>query len=68
MLLYLDAALVRYCADYEGFLFGDGGNRPVPEAVLRRELMALRNLIQREGYGPREVATSPLLLQELCRA
>jgi len=44
MLIYLDANIVQYCADYEDFIFGDGALPSGTKARLRRELSALRTL------------------------
>jgi hypothetical protein len=46
MLIYLDANIVQYCADYEDFIFGDGALPSGTKAKLRRELYALRTLVE----------------------
>jgi hypothetical protein len=48
MLIYLDANIVQYCADYEGFIFGDEALPLTIAAKLRRELIALRQLVELE--------------------
>ena len=48
MLIYLDANIVQYCADYDDFIFG---NDPIPPGIKARvikELVALRELIEIE--------------------
>lgn len=65
MLIYLDANIVQYCADYEEFLFGDQANCPVQEPRLRAELHALRNLIELEQLGNWTFAASEDLFSEL---
>ena len=65
MLIYLDANVVQYCADYGDFVFGVTADCPASEPVLRRELLALRELVRIEQFGAWEFATSPLLLKEI---
>jgi hypothetical protein len=48
MLIYLDANIVQYCADYEDFIFGHGALPSGTKARLRRELSALRTLVEIE--------------------
>ena len=48
MLIYLDANIVQYCADYGDFIFG---HDPLPSGVsaqMRRELVALQRLVEIE--------------------
>jgi hypothetical protein len=65
MLIYLDANIVQYCADYEDFLFSDQTDCPVGEPKFRRELHALRQLIHLEQFGNWTFAVSAELLSEL---
>ena len=46
MLVYFDANIVQYCADYEDFIFGEGATQPVNDARLLKELVALRRLVE----------------------
>jgi len=46
--MYLDTNIVQYCADYEDFIFGDGTLPSGTKAKLRRELSALRKLVEIE--------------------
>jgi len=66
MLIYLDAMIVQYCADYEGFLFR-GELLPARNKPLVRELQALQKLIELEQFGHWEFAASGHLLDELHR-
>jgi len=66
MLIYLDANLVQYCADYEEFIFGDSSTSPVNDAKLLRELTALRRLVEIEQLGTDWTFAAPLhLMNEL---
>jgi len=65
MLIYLDANVVQYCADYGDFVFEVTADCPASDPVLRRELLALRELARIEQFGAWEFATSPLLLKEI---
>lgn len=65
MLIYLDAMIVQYCADYEDFIFGHSSKCPTSEAELRRELSALRRLVELEQLGDWIFASSPQLVSEL---
>ena len=67
MLIYLDANIVQYCADYEDFLFSDQTDCPVGEPKFRIELYALRQLIHLEQFGNWTFAVSEELLSELHR-
>ena len=64
MLVYLDAMIVQYCADYEDFIFGHISKCPTSEAELRRELAALRRLVELEQLGDWIFASSPQLTSE----
>ncbi|MFH1484744.1 MAG: hypothetical protein ABIH46_01615 [Chloroflexota bacterium] len=48
MLIYLDANIVQYCADYDDFIFGNAPLPPGIQARVRKELVALRELIEIE--------------------
>jgi hypothetical protein len=48
MLIYLDANIVQYCADYDAFVFGDGVLPSAVRTSLRKELEALRKLVDIE--------------------
>ena len=48
MLIYLDANIVQYCADYDGFIFGSDPLPPGIKVRVRKELVALRELIEIE--------------------
>jgi len=65
MLRYLDTMIVRYCADYENFIFGETEQCPVSESKFKRELYALRKLVELEQLGNWEFAASPQLISEL---
>lgn len=65
MLIYLDANIVQYCADYDGFLFRIGAPSPAVHPNLLQELQAIRGLIQLEQLGNWEFAAPECLLQEL---
>jgi hypothetical protein len=67
MLVYLDANIVQYCADYSDFLFGEQAEYPIQEPHLLRELLALRQLIALEQLGDWSFAAPPHLLAELRR-
>lgn len=67
MLIYLDANIVQYCADYSDFLFGGQAEYPIQEPHLLRELLALRQLIALEQLGEWNFAAPPHLLAELRR-
>ena len=69
MLIYLDTMVVQYCVDYEEFVFGEitghTAECPVSEPKLKRELLALRQLILLDQLGDWIYACSPVLLKEL---
>src|SRR5262249_16450563 len=67
MLIYLDANIVQYCADYSDFLFGGQTEYPIQEPHLLRELLALRQLIALEQLGDWNFAAPSHLLAELRR-
>jgi hypothetical protein len=48
MLIYLDANIVQYCADYQQFVFDNAALPSFVTPRLRRELVALRRLIELE--------------------
>ena len=48
MLIYLDANIVQYCADYEDFIFGGGTLPSGIKARPRKELSALLKLVEIE--------------------
>src|SRR5436853_5360898 len=64
MLIYLDANLIQYCADYEGFLFGNNPTSPTFDPNLLRELTALRQLIELEQLGNEWHFAAPIHLME----
>jgi hypothetical protein len=65
MLIYLDTMIVQYCADYKDFIFGHSSKCPTTESELRRELSALRRLVELEQMGNWIFASSPQLVSEL---
>ncbi len=67
MLIYLDAKIVQYCADYEDFIFGDSTILPVNNPTLRKELLALKKLVELEQFGNWSFAAPHHLLAELHR-
>jgi hypothetical protein len=67
MLIYLDANIVQDTADYADFLFGNQSPCPVKEPVARKELCALRQLIDLEQFGSWTFASCDHLLVELHR-
>jgi len=74
MLIYLDANIVQYCADYGDFVFGrDGAVRP-PNHNLKMELRALGEIIElavraevQDLDNRWDVAAPIHFLEELCR-
>lgn len=67
MLIYLDANVVQYTADYADFVFGKNAAYPVEEQAIRSELYALRELIELEQFGSWTFANCDNLQAELCR-
>lgn len=67
MLIYLDANIVQYCADYQEFLFGGQPLRAGIRPQIASELRALRDLVEREQLGSWEFVVSEHLLEELRR-
>jgi hypothetical protein len=66
MLIYLDANIVQYCADYEDFILGDSMPSPVSDAKLLKELEALREIFALEQLGEGwDVAAPAHLTKEL---
>jgi hypothetical protein len=50
MLIYLDANVAQYCADYQDFVFGDSAAPSINEPLLR-EVRALRQIVELEQLG-----------------
>ena len=46
MLIYLDANIVQYCADYADLIFGGERGEAVPNVKLKAELLALREIVE----------------------
>jgi hypothetical protein len=69
MLIYLDANLVQYCADYEDFIFGENNVPPVNEPKLLREIKALQEIRELEqlGEGWHVAAPKHLMKELLCK-
>ena len=67
MLIYLDANIVQYCADYGDQIFGNEDASPSVARKLRRELNALRQLVYLEQFGNWTFANSSHLQCELRR-
>lgn len=65
MLIYLDANIVQYVADYESFVFSESPHCPVIEKRLRRELLALRNLVELDHLADWSYVAPRHLLEEL---
>lgn len=66
MLIYLDANIVQYCADYEDFIFGDNLASQAIEAKLLKELRALCRLVEIEQWGTGWTFAAPVhLMNEL---
>ena len=65
MLIYLDANLAQYYADYQGFILEDAAPPPINKPLLR-ELEALRQIVELEQLGEGwHVAAPKHLMQEL---
>jgi len=65
MLIYLDANLAQYYADYQDFISGDGAAPPINESLLR-ELEALHQIVELEQLGEGwHVAAPKHLIKEL---
>jgi len=69
VLIYLDANLAQYCADYEDFIVADSNVPPVNEPKLLRELEALRRIVELEqlGEGWHVAAPNHLMQELLCK-
>lgn len=46
MLIYLDANIVQYCADYADLICGGERGEAVPNVKLKAELLALREIVE----------------------
>jgi len=65
MLIYLDANLAQYYADYQDFISGDSAAPPINEPLLR-ELEALHQIVELEQLGEGWHFAAPKhLIQEL---
>jgi hypothetical protein len=65
MVIYLDANLAQYYADYDDFIFGDSAAPSINEPLLT-ELKALRRILELEQLGEAwHVAAPKHLMQEL---
>jgi len=64
MLIYLDANIVQYCADYEQTIFGECSPVCIQRKLLL-ELQAMKRLIELEQLGSWEFAAPGFLLKEL---
>lgn len=67
MVIYLDANIVQYLADFGDFVFRASPNLPVSSPWLQGELNALRELIELEQLGHWDFAAPEHLLAELHR-
>jgi hypothetical protein len=66
MLLYLDANIVQYCADYEGVVFRNEAAPIRSNPKFLKELEALRTLVELEQLGNEWVFAAPRhLIREL---
>jgi hypothetical protein len=65
MLIYLDANVVQYCADYGDFIFGQSERCENVNHNLQKELAALRKLVELEQLGDWTFAVPTHLLEEL---
>ena len=67
MLIYLDANVVEYTTKYSDFIFQVSRRCPVKEPMLRREIIALRHLVELDQYGDWTYIAPVHLLEELCQ-
>jgi hypothetical protein len=72
MLIYLDAMIVQYIADYNDYIFQDilSGKEipnPIGEPKLATELVALRRIIFLEQFGHWDIVAPAHLVRELKR-
>ncbi len=69
MLIYIDANLAQYCADYEDFIWGWNDVPPINEPKLLRELEALQQIVELErlGEGWHVCAPKHLMKELLCK-
>lgn len=70
MLIYLDAMIVQYIADYNDYIFQDilsteEISNPVGEPILATELAALRRIVLLEQFGHWDIAAPAHLMNEL---
>ena len=65
MLIYLDANIVQYGADESDFVFGKADTTRTNDPRLRKELTAIRRLVDLEQLGNWEFAAPRHLLAEL---
>jgi hypothetical protein len=65
MLIYLDANLIEYTVRFEDFIFLQSDECPVVEPKLRREVYALRQLVELDQYGDWTFVAPMFLLEEL---
>lgn len=65
MLIYLDANIVQYCADHEDFILCQADKCPIDEPKLRRELLALRQLVELDQFADWVFAAPRHLIGEL---
>jgi hypothetical protein len=65
VLIYLDANIVQYCADEFDFIFGETDDPLTNDPRLRRELVAIRKLVDLEQLGNWDFAAPRHLLVEL---
>jgi hypothetical protein len=68
MLIYLDANVAQYCADYQDSVFGDSAAPSANEPLLR-EVRALRQIVEIEqlGEGWHVAAPEHLMEEMLCK-
>ena len=65
MLIYLDTNIVQYCADEYDFVFGNTEKARTNDLWLRKELTAIRRLVDLEQLGNWDFAAPLHLLAEL---